>query len=134
MIVAYAQGAGDRRTFGSRQTWRPLGQSVVVENRAGASGAIGTHSVTTAAPRRLHVVGGADGRNCSQPALAQRAQLRSGQGSDANCACGRGATSARCASQSAVFDNAGISLSALKARPKMTFCVSRHRYAGPFCG
>jgi tripartite-type tricarboxylate transporter receptor subunit TctC len=37
-------GCGDLRLSKS------LGQSVVVENRAGASGAIGAHSVTTAAP------------------------------------------------------------------------------------
>jgi tripartite-type tricarboxylate transporter receptor subunit TctC len=52
LIVAYAAGGtGDivARSISDR-LGAALGQSVVVENRAGASGAIGAHSVTTAAP------------------------------------------------------------------------------------
>jgi tripartite-type tricarboxylate transporter receptor subunit TctC len=52
MIVAYAAGGtGDivARSISDR-LGAVLGQSVVVENRAGASGSIGAHSVTTAAP------------------------------------------------------------------------------------
>ena len=52
LIVAYAAGGtGDivARSI-SDKLGAALGQSVVVENRAGASGAIGAHSVTTAAP------------------------------------------------------------------------------------
>src|SRR5215475_11971391 len=52
LIVAYAAGGtGDivARSVSDKLAIA-LGQSVVVENRAGASGAIGTHSVTTAAP------------------------------------------------------------------------------------
>jgi tripartite-type tricarboxylate transporter receptor subunit TctC len=52
IIVAYAAGCtGDivARSI-SDKLGIALGQSVVVENRAGASGAIGAHSVTTAAP------------------------------------------------------------------------------------
>ena len=52
LIVAYAAGGtGDivARSISDR-LGAALGQSVVVENRAGASGSIGAHSVTTAAP------------------------------------------------------------------------------------
>src|SRR5215475_6726294 len=52
MIVAYAAGGtGDivARSI-SDKLGASLGQSVVVENRAGASGAIGAHSVTSASP------------------------------------------------------------------------------------
>jgi tripartite-type tricarboxylate transporter receptor subunit TctC len=52
LIVAYAAGGtGDivARSLADK-LGAALGQSVVVENRAGASGAIGTHSVTSAAP------------------------------------------------------------------------------------
>jgi tripartite-type tricarboxylate transporter receptor subunit TctC len=52
VIVAYSPGGtGDfvARTLQENLS-SALGQSVVVENRAGASGAIGAHSVTTAAP------------------------------------------------------------------------------------
>jgi tripartite-type tricarboxylate transporter receptor subunit TctC len=52
LIVAYAAGGtGDivARSI-SDKLGAALGQTVVVENRAGASGAIGAHSVTTAAP------------------------------------------------------------------------------------
>jgi tripartite-type tricarboxylate transporter receptor subunit TctC len=52
MIVAYAAGGtGDivARSVADK-LGGALGQSVVVENRAGASGAIGAHSVTSAAP------------------------------------------------------------------------------------
>jgi tripartite-type tricarboxylate transporter receptor subunit TctC len=52
LIVAYAAGGtGDivARSVADK-LGAALGQSVVVENRAGASGAIGTHSVTSAAP------------------------------------------------------------------------------------
>src|SRR5689334_16197688 len=52
VIVAYAAGGtGDivARSVADK-LGATLGQSVVVENRAGASGAIGAHSVTTAAP------------------------------------------------------------------------------------
>ena len=52
VIVAYAAGGtGDivARSISDR-LGAVLGQSVVVENRAGASGSIGAHSVTTAAP------------------------------------------------------------------------------------
>lgn len=51
-IVAYAPGGtGDfvARTLQDKLS-AALGQTVVVENRAGASGAIGAHAVTTAAP------------------------------------------------------------------------------------
>jgi tripartite-type tricarboxylate transporter receptor subunit TctC len=51
-IVAYSPGGtGDivARSISDKLA-RALGQSVVVENRAGASGAIGAHSVTTATP------------------------------------------------------------------------------------
>jgi tripartite-type tricarboxylate transporter receptor subunit TctC len=63
LIVAYAAGGtGDivARSI-SDKLGAALGQSVVVENRAGASGAIGAHSVTSAAPDR---------GNCGQSALA----------------------------------------------------------------
>ena len=52
LIVAYSPGGtGDivARSISDKLA-RALGQSVVVENRAGASGAIGAHSVTTATP------------------------------------------------------------------------------------
>jgi len=52
LIVAYAAGGtGDiiARSVADK-LGAALGQSVVVENRAGASGAIGAHSVTSAAP------------------------------------------------------------------------------------
>src|SRR5262245_25313378 len=52
LVVAYAAGGtGDivARSLADK-LGAALGQSVVVENRAGASGAIGTHSVTSAAP------------------------------------------------------------------------------------
>ena len=52
LIVAYAAGGtGDivARSISDRLS-AALGQSVIVENRAGASGSIGAHSVTTAAP------------------------------------------------------------------------------------
>jgi tripartite-type tricarboxylate transporter receptor subunit TctC len=52
LVVAYAAGGtGDivARSI-SDKLGIALGQSVVVENRAGASGAIGAHSVTSAAP------------------------------------------------------------------------------------
>jgi tripartite-type tricarboxylate transporter receptor subunit TctC len=52
MIVAYAAGGtGDiiARSVADK-LGAALGQTVVVENRAGASGAIGAHSVTSAAP------------------------------------------------------------------------------------
>ena len=52
LIVAYAPGGtGDfvARTLQDKLS-AALGQTIVVENRAGASGAIGAHMVTTAAP------------------------------------------------------------------------------------
>jgi tripartite-type tricarboxylate transporter receptor subunit TctC len=52
MIVAYAPGGtGDfvARSLQDKLS-AALGQTIVVENRAGASGAIGAHAVTTAAP------------------------------------------------------------------------------------
>lgn len=52
LIVAYSPGGtGDivARTIADKLA-TALGQSVIVENRAGASGAIGAHAVTTAAP------------------------------------------------------------------------------------
>jgi tripartite-type tricarboxylate transporter receptor subunit TctC len=52
VIVAYSPGGtGDfvARTLQEKLS-AALGQTIVVENRAGASGAIGAHSVTTAAP------------------------------------------------------------------------------------
>jgi tripartite-type tricarboxylate transporter receptor subunit TctC len=52
LIVAYAAGGtGDivARSLADK-LGAVLGQSVIVENRAGASGAIGAHSVTSAAP------------------------------------------------------------------------------------
>jgi tripartite-type tricarboxylate transporter receptor subunit TctC len=52
VVVAYAAGGtGDivARSISDR-LGAVLGQAVVVENRAGASGSIGAHSVTTAAP------------------------------------------------------------------------------------
>src|SRR5262245_17590790 len=52
LIVAYAAGGtGDivARSVADK-LGAALGQSVVVENRAGASGAIGAHSVTSASP------------------------------------------------------------------------------------
>jgi tripartite-type tricarboxylate transporter receptor subunit TctC len=52
LIVAYSPGGtGDivARSISDKLA-KALGQSVVVENRAGASGAIGAHSVTTATP------------------------------------------------------------------------------------
>lgn len=55
LIVAYAAGGtGDvvARIIAAKLSMA-LGQSVIVENRAGASGAIGAHSVATAAPDGL---------------------------------------------------------------------------------
>src|SRR3954451_5656655 len=52
IIVAYAPGGtGDfvARTLQDKLS-AALGQTIVVENRAGASGAIGAHTVTAAAP------------------------------------------------------------------------------------
>jgi tripartite-type tricarboxylate transporter receptor subunit TctC len=63
LIVAYsAGGTGDVVTrIIAPKLQAALGQSVVVENRAGASGAIGAHSVATAEPDGLTLLVGQTG-------------------------------------------------------------------------
>ena len=83
LIVAYAAGGtGDvvARIIAPKLSIA-LGQSVIVENRAGASGAIGAHSVATATPDGLTLLIGQTAEVAINQHWLKGAQLRSGQGS-----------------------------------------------------
>src|ERR1039458_3991519 len=106
LIVAYAAGGtGDvvARIVAPKLS-TALGQSVIVENRAGASGAIGARRVAVANPDRPTLLW-ADRGSGDQPALAQGPQLRSGQGSATGCLAGRRPARAGRSRQGAVFDH-----------------------------
>ncbi|HME30094.1 MAG TPA: tripartite tricarboxylate transporter substrate-binding protein [Pseudolabrys sp.] len=132
LIVAYAAGGtGDivARSVADK-LGAALGQSVVVENRAGASGAIGAHSVTTATPDGYTLLVGQTGE------VAVNQHWLKGLTYDPDKDLMPIALAAIVPLALVVPANAPYStlpelLAALKAKPKMTFASADPR---PFCG
>ena len=132
LVVAYAPGGtGDvvARIIADR-LGPALGQTVVVENRAGASGAIGATSVLNAAARRPHAAGRADRRDRGQSILDQGADLRS-EGPDAGRARDRGAARAHDPRQGALRLDGRDAQSDPDIGQAVLVRVGRHRHAGP---
>ena len=81
VIVPQAPGGSNdimARYIGG-QLGERLGKQVVVDNRAGAEGMIGTETVATREPRRLHATHGLD-RVHDEPGGGEEAPVRSDQG------------------------------------------------------
>lgn len=73
LIVPYLPGGGTdilTRTF-AREFERSLGQTVIIENRAGAGGLLGTQSVINAEPNGYILLVGDNSTNSFVPALAK---------------------------------------------------------------
>lgn len=73
LIVPYLPGGGTdvlTRTF-AREFERSLGQTVIIENRAGAGGLLGTQSVINAEPNGYTLLVGDNSTNSFIPALAK---------------------------------------------------------------
>lgn len=135
VIVAYAAGGtGDivARAVADK-LGAMLGQSVVVENRAGASGAIGTHSVTTAAPDGYTLLVGQTGE------IAVNQHWLKGLNYDPDkdlvpIALAAVVPLALVVPAKAPYSTLPEFLSALKAKPKMTFASAGIGTPGHFAG
>jgi tripartite-type tricarboxylate transporter receptor subunit TctC len=135
LIVAYAAGGtGDivARSVADK-LGAALGQSVVVENRAGASGAIGAHSVTTATPDGYTLLVGQTGE------VAVNQHWLKGLTYDPDKDLMPIALAAIVPLALVVPANAPYStlpelLAALKAKPKMTFASAGIGTPGHFAG
>src|SRR5215813_4480574 len=135
VIVAYAAGGtGDivARSVADK-LGATLGQSVVVENRAGASGAIGAHSVATAAPDGYTLSVGQTGE------MAVNQHWLKGLNYDPDKDLMPIALAAVVPLALVVPANAPYStlpefLAALKAKPKMTFASAGIGTPGHFAG
>ena len=135
IIVAYAAGGtGDivARSI-SDKLGIALGQSVVVENRAGASGAIGAHSVTTAAPDGYTLLVGQTGE------IAVNQHWLKGLNYDPDkdlvpIALAAVVPLALVVPSKAPYSTLPEFLAALKAKPKMTFASAGIGTPGHFAG
>ena len=135
LIVAYAAGGtGDivARSVSDKLAIA-LGQSVVVENRAGASGAIGTHSVTTAAPDGYTLLVGQTGE------IAVNQHWLKGLNYDPDkdlvpIALAAVVPLALVVPSKAPYSTLPEFLAALKAKPKMTFASAGIGTPGHFAG
>jgi tripartite-type tricarboxylate transporter receptor subunit TctC len=135
IIVAYAAGGtGDivARSI-SDKLGVALGQSVVVENRAGASGAIGAHSVTTAAPDGYTLLVGQTGE------IAVNQHWLKGLSYDPDkdlvpIALAAVVPLALVVPSKAPYSTLPEFLAALKAKPKMTFASAGIGTPGHFAG
>ena len=135
LIVAYAAGGtGDivARSISDR-LGAVLGQSVVVENRAGASGSIGAHSVTTAAPDGYTLLVGQTGE------IAVNQHWLKGLNYDPDkdlmpIALAAVVPLALVVPAKAPYSTLPEFLTALKAKPKMTFASAGIGTPGHFAG
>ena len=135
VIVAYAAGGtGDivARSISDR-LGIVLGQSVVVENRAGASGSIGAHSVTTAAPDGYTLLVGQTGE------IAVNQHWLKGLNYDPDkdlvpIALAAVVPLALVVPAKAPYSTLPEFLTALKAKPKMTFASAGIGTPGHFAG
>src|SRR6476619_2790707 len=135
LIVAYAAGGtGDivARSI-SDKLGAVLGQTVVVENRAGASGAIGAHSVTTAAPDGYTLLVGQTGE------IAVNQHWLKGLNYDPDkdlvpIALAAVVPLALVVPSKAPYSTLPEFLAALKAKPKMTFASAGIGTPGHFAG
>lgn len=135
LIVAYAAGGtGDivARSI-SDKLGIALGQSVVVENRAGASGAIGAHSVTSAAPDGYILLVGQTGE------IAVNQHWLKGLNYDPDkdlmpIALAAVVPLALVVPTKAPYSTLPEFLTALKAKPKMTFASAGIGTPGHFAG
>ncbi|HEX3342587.1 MAG TPA: tripartite tricarboxylate transporter substrate binding protein [Pseudolabrys sp.] len=135
IIVAYAAGGtGDivARSI-SDKLGIALGQSVVVENRAGASGAIGAHSVTTAAPDGYTLLVGQTGE------IAVNQHWLKGLNYDPDkdlmpIALAAVVPLALVVPSKAPYSTLPEFLAALKTKPKMTFASAGIGTPGHFAG
>src|SRR6476646_1101275 len=135
VIVAYAAGGtGDivARSVADK-LGAALGQSVIVENRAGASGAIGAHSVTTAAPDGYTLLVGQTGE------IAVNQHWLKGLNYDPDkdlmpIALAAVVPLALVVPAKAPYSTMPEFLAALKAKPKMTFASAGIGTPGHFAG
>ncbi len=135
VIVAYAAGGtGDivARSVADK-LGATLGQSVVVENRAGASGAIGAHSVATAAPDGYTLLVGQTGE------MAVNQHWLKGLNYDPDkdlvpIALAAVVPLALVVPAKAPYSTMQEFLAALKAKPKMTFASAGIGTPGHFAG
>lgn len=135
LIVAYAAGGtGDivARSISDR-LGAVLGQAVVVENRAGASGSIGARSVTTAAPDGYALLVGQTGE------IAVNQHWLKGLNYDPDkdlvpIALAAVVPLALVVPAKAPYSTLPEFLAALKARPKMTFASAGIGTPGHFAG
>ena len=135
VIVAYAAGGtGDvvARSISDR-LGAALGQSIVVENRAGASGAIGAHSVTSAAPDGYTLLVGQTGE------IAVNQHWLKGLSYDPDkdlmpIALAAIVPLALVVPAKAPYSTLPEFLTALKAKPKMTFASAGIGTPGHFAG
>src|SRR6476661_10038561 len=135
LIVAYAAGGtGDivARSI-SDKLGIALGQSVVVENRAGASGAIGAHSVATAAPDGYTLLFGQTGE------MAVNQHWLKGLNYDPDndlvpIALAAVVPLALVVPSKALYSTLPDFLTALKAKPKITFASAGIGTPGHFAG
>ena len=135
MVVAYAAGGtGDivARTI-SDKLGAALGQTIVVENRAGASGAIGAHSVTSASPDGYTLLVGQTGE------IAVNQHWLKGLNYDPDkdlmpIALAAIVPLALVVPAKAPYSTLPEFLAALKAKPKMTFASAGIGTPGHFAG
>lgn len=135
LIVAYAAGGtGDivARSV-SDKLGVALGQTIVVENRAGASGAIGAHSVTSAAPDGYTLLVGQTGE------IAVNQHWLKGLNYDPDkdlmpIALAAVVPLALVVPTKAPYSTLPEFLTALKAKPKMTFASAGIGTPGHFAG
>ena len=135
LIVAYAAGGtGDivARSV-SDKLGAALGQSVIVENRAGASGSIGAHSVATAAPDGYTLLVGQTGE------IAVNQHWLKGLNYDPDkdllpVALAAVVPLALVVPAKAPYSTLQEFITALKAKPKMTFASAGIGTPGHFAG
>ena len=135
LVVPYAAGGtGDivARVIADKLAGA-LGQSVVVENRPGASGALGTRASSPPCPDGHTLLVGQTGGNRDQSALEQRPRLRPGEGFGAGRACDHRAARVGRARQGPLFGSVAEMLKAASERG-LVFASSGTATPGHFAG